>query len=288
MKENETLKINPLPSKTWYWLHLNDTTVKWNGNVQPCMVTTEEPEQVSEAGLNIKEMTTGAGAEADTLFSDENLPVLQLTAKAEDEERIIRLDISGEDKENAAGTVYITTEENAHVTVIEKFISGKKPQSDLAFRTKLYAKKNSRIRLVQINMLDEGQRLLNAVGSVCDETAKLDVLQMFIGRGDVYNGIQTELEGDQSELHTEIGYIGQKQQSVDMNLVVNHWGKETNCDIQVDGTLKDAAKKVFRGSIDFKRGSSGSKGAETENVLLLGDDVENKTIPPVSAKPYSA
>ncbi|MFQ9388508.1 MAG: hypothetical protein ACLR1V_06565 [Coprococcus sp.] len=64
MKENETLKINPLPSKTWYWLHLNDTTVKWNGNVQPCMVTTEEPEQVSEAGLNIKEMTTGVGAEA--------------------------------------------------------------------------------------------------------------------------------------------------------------------------------------------------------------------------------
>ena len=44
MKENETLKINPLPSKTWYWLHLNDTTVKWNGNVQPCLVTTEEPD----------------------------------------------------------------------------------------------------------------------------------------------------------------------------------------------------------------------------------------------------
>ena len=42
---------------------------------------------------------------------------------------------------------------------------------------------------------------------------------------------------------------------------------------------KDAVKEVFRGSIDFKRGSSGSKGAETENVLLLGDDVENKTIP---------
>ena len=163
--------------------------------------------------------------------------------------------------------------------MIEKFISGKKAQSDLAFRTKLYAKKNSTIRLIQINMLDEGQRLLNAVGSVCDETAKLDVLQMLIGRGDVYNGIQTELEGDQSELHTEIGYIGQKQQSLDMNLVVNHWGKKTNCDIQVDGTLKDAAKKAFRGSIDFKRGSSGSKGAETENVLLLGDDVENKTIP---------
>ena len=137
MKENETLKINPLPSKTWYWLHLNDTTVKWNGDVQPCMVMAEEPEQVSEAGLNIKEMTTGVGAEADAIFEDENLPILQFTAKAEAGDRVIRLDISSEAKENTAGTVYIATEENAHVTVIEKFTSGKKAQSDLAFRTKL-------------------------------------------------------------------------------------------------------------------------------------------------------
>ena len=61
--------------------------------------------------------------------------------------------------------------------------------------------------------------------------------------------------------------------------MVNHIGKKTNCNIQVDGTLKDAAEKIFRGSIDFKTGSSDSKGAETENVLLLGDDVVNKTIP---------
>ena len=64
-----------------------------------------------------------------------------------------------------------------------------------------------------------------------------------------------------------------------MNLIINHFGKKTNCEIQVDGTLKDAAEKVFRGTIDFKNGASESTGAETENVLLLGDDVINKTIP---------
>lgn len=290
MKENETLKINPLPSKTWYWLRMNDTTVKWDGDVQPCKITSEEAGNTSENVINIEEMTsavghslknlaTGAGNEADVIFDNEQLPVLHFKAEAKDGERIIRLDISCDDKENAAGMVYVAAEENAKVTVIEKFTPGKNPQSSLAFRTKLYAKKNSTIRLVQINMLDEGQRLVNDVGSVCDETAKIDVLQMLIGQGDVYNGVRTELEGDASELHTEIGYIGQKNQTLDMNLVVNHWGKKTNCDIQVDGTLKDAAKKVFRGSIDFKRGSSGSKGAETENVLLLGDDVVNQTIP---------
>ena len=41
----------------------------------------------------------------------------------------------------------------------------------------------------------------------------------------------------------------------------------------------DAAEKIFRGTIDFVRGSADSVGAETEQVLLLGDDVVNKTIP---------
>ena len=91
--------------------------------------------------------------------------------------------------------------------------------------------------------------------------------------------MRTELIGKHASTNMDIGYLGQKKQVIDINLVVNHIGKKTNCNIQVDGPLKDAAEKIFRGSIDFKTGSSDSKGAETENVLLLGDDVVNKTIP---------
>ena len=36
---------------------------------------------------------------------------------------------------------------------------------------------------------------------------------------------------------------------------------------------------VFRGTIDFKTGSSNSVGNEKETVLMLGDDVINKTVP---------
>ena len=46
-----------------------------------------------------------------------------------------------------------------------------------------------------------------------------------------------------------------------------------------EGTLYDSAEKAFRGTIDLKRGCAGSEGKEEENVLLLGDDVINKTIP---------
>ena len=76
-----------------------------------------------------------------------------------------------------------------------------------------------------------------------------------------------------------MGYLAAKDQKVDINLIVNHIGRKTNCVIEADGSLNDRAEKIFRGTIDFKNGSSGSKGQECEQVLLLGDDVVNKTIP---------
>ena len=39
------------------------------------------------------------------------------------------------------------------------------------------------------------------------------------------------------------------------------------------------SEKVFRGTIDFIKGASGSKGAENEEVLLMNDSVRNKTVP---------
>ena len=40
--DKNTININKLPSKTWYWLHMNDTKVSWNPDIAPCKVTVEE------------------------------------------------------------------------------------------------------------------------------------------------------------------------------------------------------------------------------------------------------
>jgi len=64
-----------------------------------------------------------------------------------------------------------------------------------------------------------------------------------------------------------------------MNYVALHEGKRTNSEINASGVLKDASSKLFRGTIDFQHGSAESVGAEKEDVLLMGDDVVNQTIP---------
>lgn len=274
------MKMNQLPSRTWHWLHMNDTELAWDLNVMPCKIETEEvlKPQSPEDGFDWRTIETGAGRETDVLFENKNTNHVYLNADKETAQTV-RLKIRGESGSSSAGAVMLDAKEQAQITLIEIFENAEDASCGLAFRTWIRAEKNSHIRLVQVFLQGEEETLLNDVGCICGEQAQFDVLQLFIGKGDLYNGIRTDLKGDGAATTKEIGYLGQKRQLLDLNLVVNHLGKKTNSLIKVDGILKDAAKKTFRGSIDFKTGSAGSKGAETEDVLLLGDDVENRTIP---------
>lgn len=288
MGQIEEFKINPLPSITWNWLRLNDVNVKWNMDIEPCNIEIKEDNNEKAKDADIwGDIKTGAGEAADVIFAGENgkANVAALSFGNSDNteaadsnsgvcEKVVHVDITS-NKVSFAGVLKIHGKENSSVSVIETF--GKGGNGSIAFRTLVQAEKNSRVRLVQIFL--EDQTLLNDVGCVCEENADFEVLQIFAGKGNLYNGIRTDLKGDKAHTEKSIGYLGQNKQVVDINLVINHLGKKTGSEIQVDGTLKDEAEKTFRGTIDFKNGSSQSVGAETENVLLLGDNVVNKTIP---------
>ena len=38
MENNNEMKINKLPAKTWYWLRMNDTALNWNPDMAGCSV----------------------------------------------------------------------------------------------------------------------------------------------------------------------------------------------------------------------------------------------------------
>lgn len=277
MENNNEMKINRLPAKTWYWLRMNDTALNWNPDMTGCRVKIDGGKEADKQASDFDGIETGAGRDADVLFAQQAAGSV-LVADETNKGQTVHVLINGTGANGSSGYAYVQADVGSDMTVIETFGENAEGGS-LAFRTRFNIEKDAHIRLVQIFMQDENTTILNDVGSECAENGQLDVLQIFIGKGNLYNGVRTELIGKHASTNMDIGYLGQKKQVIDINLVVNHIGKKTNCNIQVDGTLKDAAEKIFRGSIDFKTGSSDSKGAETENVLLLGDDVVNKTIP---------
>ena len=92
-------------------------------------------------------------------------------------------------------------------------------------------------------------------------------------------GCRVVLKGKGSSLKTDIGYMVNNDGRLDMNYEAVHEGKVTESEINAAGVLKNGAFKLFRGTIDFKKGAAGAVGNEKEDVLLLDDNVVNQTIP---------
>ena len=201
----------------------------------------------------------------------EDLGEEQITAAGQTE----RLEISDcADAEYSGKTVNIHAHEGQTVTVFETL----KAEKNLLVRTALHIEKNAKVRLVQIQNAAQDSLLRLETSGECAENGQVELIQILLGRGDVYSDGHFELNGDGAGFNAGIGYLGQNSRTIDINLAVNHHGQKTTSEISAAGALKDNARKIFRGTIDFRRGSAGSVGNEQETVLMLGDGVVNKTV----------
>lgn len=234
----ENIKVNKLPSKTWYWLGVNDSSLAWD----------------KENTVNLNE---------ENIVSVENST-----------DNIIKAEVIGE-AQYSAKSFKITAHAGSDVTVFETYRTDK----NLLVDTKINIEKGARVKLVQLNLTGKGSTVYSKVDADINEDGKFEFVQLFLGQGDQYLDCKADLNGDRSFVKADMAYIGQDSQRIDVNFVANQFGKNTESEINTDGALKDAATKIFRGTIDFKQGSSDSVGNEMEKVLLLGDDVVNKTIP---------
>ncbi len=273
--------INALPAPTWNRLHMNEVNVSLEETSLPGTVEIEVsagvcPEESAEAKARFAGVPTGMGADIDRVLAA--APVHVYTAEAQAEEPV-RLNFVF-DEAHIGQFVGIETKENAALTVIMDFAdNGKNAQQDAVIQTKIRAGKGSLVRLVQIHRASEAQTVYNDTGSVCEEDARVEIIHVVLGRGSNLIGMRTELVGDRSSLKTDIGYRAVGSDRLDINYIANHYGRHTTCDIDALGVLRDEAFKIFRGTIDFKRGAKASVGSEKEDVLLMDEDVINQTIP---------
>lgn len=199
---------------------------------------------------------------------EETAPAKQsITVKSGEAHEPFRLDFL----EAGDSEVSFTAEENSSITVYELH------RSNSAVKLSFDIGKNASVKLVQL--LNPTEKLRHETFANCSKGGRFQIMTIMTGDGNIYSDNRTELEGDSSSINVEVAYLGKNSQTIDYNIAVNHWGKDTHSEINAAGALMDSAKKVFRGTIDFKTGSSDSKGSENETVIMLGDDVVNKTVP---------
>lgn len=171
---------------------------------------------------------------------------------------------------------YIYAKENSEATVII-VMKGNAPAS--VIQTRIYAEDYAKIHIAKVQLMDDSATLLDDTGIYCCDNANAQFTQIELGGLHNDSGLNVTLNGYQSNFKSHVAYLCTDNQFLDMNHIVNHYGKKTECNMQVNGTLKGNAVKTYRGTIDFKNGCSGSKGNEMEESLVLSPKVVNKSLP---------
>ncbi len=147
---------------------------------------------------------------------------------------------------------------------------------DAVLHTQIHAGYGEQIRLIQVF---QNGSAVSEVTADLDDTAHLELIQLYLNPVDTVSGIQVHQNGRKSVFTSHIGYLLDGDNALDINLDVVQNGKKTESDTDVKGVLRGHAKKTFRGTIDFRNGAAGSVGAEREEVLLMDETVQNKTVP---------
>ena len=278
------MTINRLPAKTWNWLHMNECELKDKNTenerftidckVPSGIIVTETKERTLE------QLKTGMGEDMSLFMKHSLTPIqyFQIPAKEQVVEPTI-LNFFHEDSVKAMNEIEIHAEEGSQSTFIMNYHSEKNSEGLLAIQTRIYAKKHSKVTVFQLQTLGDQVEHLNDIGGYCEEGATIEIIQIALGGKENYLGCHIELAEKESELKSHIAYMGKGTQRFDMNYVALHKGKKTKSNFLADGILEDQAFKLLRGTIDFKNGSAGSEGEEKEEVLLLGEDIVNQTIP---------
>ncbi len=144
---------------------------------------------------------------------------------------------------------------------------------------RIVAEARAQVTVVEVLGVSDSQQHLESVGISADEDARVEVRQYALGGGTVAMGLACDLAGARSRIDLSCRYHARGAEVLDINHVVRMRGKNTRAEVRESGALDDAAKKSLRATIDLVHGARGAKGNEAENVLVLGDDVVNKTMP---------
>lgn len=144
---------------------------------------------------------------------------------------------------------------------------------------RILAEENSNIDLYISNFDEKPIKSLASIVFDLKENANLNLYLYQVGDSDVYQNLHGFMDGKNSTGNIKGIYIGRNSQHYDFLYNMAHEGKKSNSDLNVQGALLDHAKKTFKSSLDFKKGSSGSIGNEEEYAILLDETPTNISVP---------
>ena len=187
-------------------------------------------------------------------------------------------------REGAEATVVIAAfAGDASASSDDAAVSGDASASDAsptsAALTRIVVEAGAKLHLIEMLGVNEGQQHLESVGLEIHQDAAVDVKQYALGGSTIGLGLTANLVGARARLDLNNRYHATHEETLDINHLVRMRRTSTRAQLNESGVLNEVAKKTLRATIDLVRGAKDAQGNEIETVMILGDDVVNKTMP---------
>ncbi|MGB8452611.1 MAG: SufD family Fe-S cluster assembly protein [Anaerocolumna sp.] len=290
--------LNKLPVRTWSWLKVNDASLM--ESIPDMKAYTKNPvksnttllgdisinSDISEldifSSMDIfPSMDTGMGAEAvDFIKECKNSGISVRVPSGMRIEEPVYLEYNlDEDDSTVVDLNYMIAEAGSEITVVMVYRSKEECPGFHGGLTYLMAGENAVINFIQIQLLNEKVIHLNNIGAKISEGGIINLVQGELGGLKVMTGLHADLVGNNSSMDINTIFFGDKSRSLDFNYVVNQFGRLSKSEMVLNGALLDDSRKVFRGTLDFKKGAAGAVGHEREFTLLFSPGIKNVSAP---------
>jgi Fe-S cluster assembly scaffold protein SufB len=163
--------------------------------------------------------------------------------------------------------------------------AGRKEQAVVVYRQEARAairaevEDGAELDLIKVQLLPTDKNHVDDVQIKAGKEAKVKVTMIEAGGRESVAKLAVDLAGDNAVADVWGIYFGDGTRKIDLNYIIRQRGRHTDANMQIHGALKDQSDKIFRGTLDFQRGTKGSIGRENEEVVLLDEGVRNRSVP---------
>ena len=140
-------------------------------------------------------------------------------------------------------------------------------------------KENAKLNITVINLLNNNSEHFEAMENILEDNSDLNYTIIDIGGKNSIQNYYSNIIGKSAKNDLKTIYLGSENQIKDINYIAELRGQKSFVDIDVQGALKENAKKNFKGTIDFKKGCKQAKGNENEFCMLLSEKAKSLALP---------
>lgn len=235
---------------------------------------TEKDEVITDFDFEDFDIKYGTGLTCKN--SNQNIRI-NINSKTDKE---IKLEFDFDEKNlNLIDNIEIVAKEN---TVSNIYIVYRQRNSSKAFHNgliRVFLNESSKATVTIINLLSSESSNILAIDGKLENNSKLKYNIIDFGGKTSITNLYSNLKGKESENLVNSIYLGSNDEKIDINYIAECYGEKSKINIDVQGVLKDEAKKSFKGTIDFKKGCKKASGNESENCMLLSDRAKSIALP---------